>query len=188
MATPKHLQRAAPQYENFTLDGDQLAPAAALSHRSTSRTTRPSRPKPYVAPINRSAMDDVKPWFFLLVAAAFFILSLISTVSQVDVILRVGGIELGRWEAIGAGLLVAAIITAGELMTGESLVYFCFLIPDVVLTVWWMWPALLRWSVALGAGTLGAALAGIAVGILTAWIPERVILGRRRRWGREGEL
>ena len=104
-----------------------------------------------------------------------------STVSQVGVILGIGGVQLVSWQMILAGLAVAAVISIGEFMTSEGWLYFAFLIPDVALTVWFMWEPLLRWSTAAGTGLLGAAIAGMSVGILSAWLPERVVIGQRRR-------
>jgi len=126
-------------------------------------------------------MDRFKPAFFLCVAAAFFGLSLISTVAQIGVLLRIGGVQLVSWQMIAAGFAVAAVISIGEFMTSESWLYFAFLMPDVALTVWWLWEPLLRWSTAAGAGLIGAAIAGMAVGIISAWLPERVVIGQRRR-------
>jgi hypothetical protein len=188
MATPNHLQRATPQYDDFTIEGADGAGAAAISQRSgpssTSRAARPAGPAPYVPPVDRRQMDKLRPAFYLILAGAFFALSVISTVAQVGKILALGGLELQPWQAIVAGAVVAALITAGELMTGEGLIYFCFLIPDVALTVWWLWPVLLNWSEAAGAAGWGAAVGGMALGILSAWIPERVVLGARRRQAR----
>jgi len=126
-------------------------------------------------------MDRFKPAFYLFVAAGFFALSVMSTVSQVGVILGIGGVQLVSWQMILAGLAVAAVISIGEFMTSEGWLYFAFLIPDVALTVWFMWEPLLRWSTAAGTGLLGAAIAGMSVGILSAWLPERVVIGQRRR-------
>jgi hypothetical protein len=140
-----------------------------------------TRPAAYIAPVDRQAMDRFKPAFYLFVAAGFFALSVISTVSQVGIILGIGGVQLVSWQMIAAGLAVAAVISIGEFMTSEGWLYFAFLIPDVALTVWFMWEPLLRWSTAAGAGILGAGLAGMAIGIISAWLPERVVIGTRRR-------
>lgn len=158
MATPNQLKHAPQQYDEFT-----------------------TSPRAYVPPIDRRRMDDLRPWFYMLLAGAFFALSVISTVAQVGRILELGGLTLASWQTLTVGATVAALITAGELMTGEGVIYFCFLIPDVALTVWWLWPVLRNWSEAAGAGQWGAAIGGMALGILSAWIPERVILGARRR-------
>ena len=182
MATPKHLQRSTPQYEDYTIEGTSTAPAAELRQTSSKATfARPAAPAPYVPPVDRRQMDKLRPAFYLVLAGAFFALSVISTVAQVGYILELGGLDLRPWQAITAGAVVAALITAGELLTGEGLIYFCFLIPDVALTVWWLWPVLLNWSEAAGTAGWGAAVGGMALGILSAWIPERVVLGARRR-------
>lgn len=184
--TPLHLRNREYVYDIDPTLQPTSPPAPALVSIAPARQHTVTTPKPYVAPIDRRRLDALRPSFYLLLAGAFFALSVISTVAQVGRILELGGLSMVGWQMITAGLVIAGIITAGELLTGEGMVYFCFLIPDVTLTVWWMWPALLRWSIALGAGPLGAAIAGIALGILTAWIPERVIIGRRRRAGRQG--
>jgi hypothetical protein len=138
-------------------------------------------PMAYSAPLDRRQIDRTKPYFFLLVAAIFFGISVYSTVMQTGVIMKIGGLQLIWWQAMIVGLIVAAIITYGEFTTSESWVYFAFLAPDVGLTVWWSWEPLLKWSMAAGAGIQGAIIGGIFLGILSAWLPERIVIGQRRK-------
>ncbi|MBA3470778.1 MAG: hypothetical protein H0T53_14165 [Herpetosiphonaceae bacterium] len=186
--TPIHLRNREYVYDvDPVLEpaAEYTTPAPAQQHIAPSAAQERPRsvasPMPYVAPIDRRHVDALRPSFYLLLAGAFFALSVFSTVAQVGRILELGGLSLVGWQMVTAGLLVASIITAGELMTGEGLIYFCFLIPDCALTIWWLWPVLKNWSEALGAGQWGAAIGGMALGILSAWIPERVVLGARRR-------
>lgn len=187
--TPLHLRNREYVYDispELEPPVDQVALAAVQQASSsrpapTGRAHAAHKAAPYVAPIDRRYIDALRPSFYLLLAGAFFALSVFSTVAQVGRILELGGLSLVGWQMVTAGLLVASIITAGELMTGEGLIYFCFLIPDCALTIWWLWPVLKNWSEALGAGQWGAAIGGMALGILSAWIPERVVLGARRR-------
>lgn len=156
-------------------------PQRVQPQRVQPPTKPPTSPRAYAAPVDRRQIDRTKPAYFLLVAAIFFGVSLFSTVAQVGVILKIGGVQLVWWQMILVGFTVAAIITYGEFATSESWVYFAFLIPDVALTVWWSWEYLLRWSMAAGAGAWGAVIGGTVLGILSAWLPERIVIGQRRK-------
>jgi hypothetical protein len=117
----------------------------------------------------------------LLVAAIFFGISVFSTVAQVGIILKIGGVQLVSWQMMIVGFVVAGLITYGEFVTSEGWLYFAFLVPDVALTVWWSWEYFLRWSTAAGSGVIGAVFGGTILGILAAWLPERVVMGQRRK-------
>ena len=100
----------------MAIRGQRFNPNAAPEQPPPPR--KPESPASYVAPVDRQSIDRFKPGFFLCVAAVFFVLSLISTVAQVGVILKIGGVQLVSWQMIAAGLAVATIISIGEIDNG----------------------------------------------------------------------
>ena len=139
------------------------------------------RPAPLAPVIDRREIDPLRPYFFYLLAFLAFLLSATSTIIQTSIILRLMNLNLPFVVMYAIGALVAIVITIGELMTNESWWYFAFLGPDVALTIWWVAPAFLAFTTNIGAPVWSAYLAAACAGIISAYLPERVLLGARRK-------
>ena len=154
----------------------ELAPD--LLAQLLKQTPKPPDPQPVFDP---RVLAILRPYVFMVLAALFWALSVASTVILTGRILRTGGIILPAPIAILIGLLIAGLISAGEVVTRDSLAYYCFLIPDIAFTTWWTWPALVRWSEALHVGLPGAIAGGLVLGYISARLPEHVAFGARAR-------
>ncbi len=147
----------------------------------TSPPLQKTTPKPIVKPINRRMIDWFTPIFWFVLAALAFALTTYSTATQTGTIIDIMKIAISPASKLAIGAVVALLITLGEVVTSERRLYFVFLIPDVAFTLWWSWPGLYNASTAIGAGAIGAAVVGIALGVVSAWLPERVVFGNRRK-------
>jgi hypothetical protein len=177
MATPKHLRRATPQYDDFTIESSE---AIAQRIQPTQTPNRIRTPLTLRSPINRQNMRQFEPFYWLILALGAFAVSAVSTVMQVAKIFSLAGSTLPIAAVVVIGGLVAFLIFLGELFTSEQpLLYGAFLLIDIAFTLTWSWPAFSRLSHAAGAGLWGAAIIGALVAWFCAWLPERVILGRR---------
>jgi putative flippase GtrA len=150
--------------------------------RSAPALTTASKPAPaYKSPVDRQDVDHTRPYFLLALAVFFFALSSVGTVLQVGIILALFGAKVGIVTSALVGIGVAVLISAGEVYSSESPWYLCFLIPDVALTVWWLAPACVTFAANVGIPGWATFAGGACLGIISAYLPERVIFGQRRR-------
>ncbi len=141
----------------------------------------PKSAKPIVKPVNRRMIDSFSPIFWFFLAALAFALTTYSTATQTGGLIDSMKISISPANKLAIGAAVALLITLGEVVTSERRLYFIFLVPDVAFTLWWCWPGLYNLSVALGTGAIGAAIVGSTIGVISAWLPERVVFGNRRK-------
>ncbi len=165
--------------QRFYYDLDpQLEPLSA----SEAADLRGSKARGIGAPvIDRRELDALRPYFFYLLALLTFLLSATSTVMQTRVLLTLMEVGWSPLATYGVGALLALVITLGELMTNESWWYLAFLVPDVALTVWWVVPALAAFTSNMGLPLWVAYSGALLLGTVSAYLPERVLLGSRRR-------
>lgn len=144
-------------------------------------TRRPTAAPVYTPPLSRTTVDVARPWIIGAIAIMFLALSWVSTTAQVGEFLRLGGIILHPGVTLAIGLGAAFALTAAEVALSESRWYYAPLVIDVGMTLWWTWPAVYNWCVVIGGGRELALLAGLTLGIVAAYLPERVLFGQRRK-------
>lgn len=133
-------------------------------------------------PLRRDALDPLKRPSLILLGVLFLALSGMSTVMRTDDLLAVFGLHIPQASSIALGLLIVVGVTWSEVQTSEALLWY--LIPltiDVGFTVWWTWYGLHHAAATIGAPAWTAVLAGIVLGLLSAWAPERILFGARRK-------
>ena len=138
-------------------------------------------PPPLAPVIDRRELDLLRPYFFYVLAFGAFLVSATSTVMQTALILQLMNLVLAPLVLYAIGAAVALIITLGELMTNESWWYMAFLGPDIALTVWWVAPAFEAFVLNIGAPVWLAYGTAACIGVVSAYLPERVLLGARRK-------
>lgn len=181
MATPKHLQRPTPQYDFQVvlepLPEEQPQPHAVVQRQSSNQK---ATAQPFRSPITRGTIRTYEPLYWLVLALGAFAVSAVSTVMQVIKLFDIAGATLPLAAVAVIGGTIAFVIFLGELLTNDRpFVYGCFLMVDIAFTLTWSWPAFYRLSSAAGAGMWGAAILGALIAWFCAWLPERVLLGRR---------
>lgn len=198
MATPNHLQRPKPQYDDFVISDDQAAPAAAVVYRTASRPAAP----PEQVLIKREALDKSTPTAKAVLAVLCWMNSIGTT--------ALTGIQIQRavhqhyspgtaapfpWAGILAGFLFQLLLTFGQIYTAERSAwgYRLCLAPDAALTAWqWGQLALYPVTIALLSLVLPAtpalllaltlsATAAWMIGVYSAKLPERMVFGQRRK-------
>jgi len=198
MATPKHLQRATPQYEEFTIDGDQPSPAAALTYHQASR---PAVPAERVL-IKREALDKTTPTAKAAAAVLGWMNSVGTTALtgiQIEYAVRryYAPAEAAPFPLTGilTGFLFQVILTFGQIYTAERSKwgYRLCLAPDALLTAWqWanlaLYPVLialfslvLPMTWAMAAAIFLASVIAWTIGVYSAQLPERMVFGKRRK-------
>lgn len=186
MATPKHLQRAKPQYEEFSIEGDQAAPAAM--YRASSR---PAVRVNYTQPastvlIDRKSIDKSVPVAKAIASAACWVNSGITTVLTVADIQVFITDRPSNWIAWVSGLTIAVALTFGQIYTSgrHRKGYFFCLFPDACMTAMqWcsflLLPLCLKLFPAWVLAVIVAALIGGIIGIVSARLPEQLTIGIR---------
>lgn len=155
------------------------APRVTPPVRQSARTTR-TVPAPR-APLRRDSLDPLKTPSLILLGVLFLALSGLSTVMRTDDLLAVFGLTLPTLSAIALGVLIVIGVTWAEVLTSESIWYLIPLTIDVGFTVWWTWYGLHHAAARIGAPAWSAVAVGVGLGILSAWAPERILFGARRR-------
>lgn len=181
MATPNHLQRPKPQYDDFTIDGDPAAPAAALAYRTASRPAAPAE-RPLIP---RRNIDDTLPWAKGAASLLCWANSAVTTMLTAADIQVFTTRQPATWAAWVVGFMVAGVLTLGQIYTAKRTRagYAVVLFPDALMTSYqWATIALLPFFLRLlGAwwlAVLVAALVGGVIGIISARLPERLTFGK----------
>jgi hypothetical protein len=181
MATPKHLQRATPQYEEFTIDGEQPNPAVALTYRQASR---PAVPAERVL-IPRHNIDDTLPWAKGAASLLCWVNSGVTTILTTADIQVFTTRQPSTWAAWVGGFAVALVLTGGQVYTAKRtrVGYSLLLFPDALMTSyqwcsWWLLPFFLRLLGSWPLAALAAAIVGGIIGIVSARLPERLTFGK----------
>lgn len=136
---------------------------------------------PAPPPLRRDALDPLKRPSLIALGVLFLAISGLSTVMRTDDLLAVFGVRLDPMSTLGLGVLIVVGITWAEVQTSESLWYVVPLTIDVGFTVWWTWYGFHTAAANIGAPTWSAVLLGVALGLLSAWAPERILFGARRK-------
>lgn len=198
MATPTHLAKASPTYDEFTI-GDDEASAVVEKPRKTTVPRRASAADRVL--VDRTVLDQTTPKAkagLALLCWANSVTTSMATGAQLQLVVfrhQNPGIEaptpiLG----ILAGFALQALLTFGQVYTAERSRrwYWVCLTPDAAMTAfqwaqWIFYPiAIALLSLALsGTAALFSALAvaGLSawiVGVYSAQLPERMIFGQRR--------
>jgi hypothetical protein len=191
---PTHRPVARPvQHRDYFFDD---APASRVPVRSRSRGRASG--ELIRALIDRRAARDVVPLFVWMLAIAGLALSGVTTVMSVQWCeIQLTGTS--TWVSLVIGIGVALTLFIGQLTwSGIHLpVYAIFLLPDLAMTVWQLYPAVRTLTRALAFGIVStlqlevaleqaiqaadicAAVLLLVVGTVSAWLPERVIMGKR---------
>jgi hypothetical protein len=198
MATPSHLAKATPTYDEFTIGDDEPAAVKVVSRKvSTARTSAPAEQ----TLIPRKTLDDTTP----MAKAALAILCWANSIgtsaltgAQIQLaVLRHNhpGMPTG-WPAAGViiGAAFQLILTFAQVYTAERSPtgYKVALAPDALMTAfqwgqWLLYPVLIALLslilppiVALGIAVAGAIVGSWVIGVWSAKLPERLVFGPRR--------
>jgi hypothetical protein len=198
MATPSHLQRAKPTYDEFTIGEDGSAAIEVVSRKATAARAPASAEQTLIP---RKTLDDTTP----MAKAALAILCWANSIgtsaltgAQIQIaVLRhnhpgmptgfpVTGVIIGS--AFQLILTFAQVYTAERSPTG----YKVALTPDALMTAfqwgqWLLYPVLIALLslvlpsiIALGIAIAGAIVGSWVVGVWSAKLPERLVFGPRR--------
>jgi hypothetical protein len=129
---------------------------------------------------DRRAAQEATPWALGALSLLFFALSGASTIVCVGRLMAIGGIPVTPLTAIVVGVVVVVILSTGEVLGAGKPWYWLFLAFDMAFTLWFSWPALLRWSTVAHMGPWGALVLGAIIGYVSARLPEHVFFGSRR--------
>lgn len=136
---------------------------------------------------DRDILDELRPKVMIMFAVLFIALSSVSIIMKTGSLLAMGNIHLPTALTVAIGVIVAVIVSVGEIFASESPWYYAFLLPDIAFTCWWTWPALMSWFGPLG-GWPAALAAGAMLATISAWLPEHVAFGNRRRKQKQSML
>lgn len=174
-----------------SLMNEQPAPTGNV-YRESSLTQRqprqPASPRGVIlSPIERRTVDGFAPWFWLAMGLVAFAITSVSTVTQSGEVIRRMQIALSSTQTLAVGLVLVALIFGGELITSDTWpkVYLGILFVDVAFTLSWSWSAFYNLLNSFSVPHLWAigvsVLISTVISVLCAWLPERVLIGARRR-------
>lgn len=198
MATPTHLQKAPPNYDDFTISDE--APAVVEKPRKAA-SPRSAGPVADKVLVDRKVLDQTTPKAkatLALLCWANSVTTSMVTGAQLQLIVfrhQHPGIEAPT-PILGllGGFALQVLLTFGQVYTAERsrAWYRACLTPDAAITAlqwaqWIFYPVaiallslVLSGKAALFAALTVAGLAAWIVGVYSAQLPERMIFGQRR--------
>lgn len=136
--------------------------------------------------LGRKTLDEARPWGQALLSVAALANSLITTVACAVDARNLARPDFNIGVTIVIGVILAFSLTVAQVLTSDvsTLGYLIALTPDALMTAiqWREWFLVPLFN-ALMPGLGGVAMAwtvAILIGLVSAYIPERMIFGKRR--------
>ncbi|KPL90003.1 hypothetical protein [Herpetosiphon geysericola] len=136
--------------------------------------------------LGRKTLDEARPIGAAILSGVAFIISIATTVACVIDVRDIARPDVSIIYAVLIGFIIAIGLTAAQILTSDvtTIGYLIALAPDAIMTALqlreWLLTPLFNAIMPGSSGVAISWLVGLVVGIISAYIPERLIFGKRK--------
>lgn len=136
--------------------------------------------------LERKTLDEARPIGAAILSGVAFIISIATTVACVIDVRDIARPDVSIVYAVLIGFIIAIGLTVAQILTSDvtTIGYLIALAPDAIMTALqlreWLLTPLFNAVMPGGGGIAMSWLVGLMIGIISAYIPERLIFGKRK--------